>query len=87
VSDDPRVERLLDELCDSHVTPEDVCHHCPELLPVVRERWRRMRFVEAEVDAPFASPLAPGAGGPWSAHDATALPHVPGGYEVSEGAP
>ena len=54
--DDPRVEQLLDELCDSHATPEGVCGSCPELLPVVRERWRQLRRVEAEVDALFASP-------------------------------
>ena len=39
MSDDPRVEQLLDELCDSHATPEDVCGSCPDLLPVVRERY------------------------------------------------
>ena len=81
MSDDPRVQQLLDELCDSHATPEDVCGSCPELLPVVRERWRQLRRVEAEVDALFPGPPEPGAGGPPSAHDATALPRVPG-YEV-----
>jgi serine/threonine-protein kinase len=81
VSDDPRVEQLLDELCDSHATPEDVCGSCPELLPVVRERLRQLRRVEAEVDALFAGPPVLGAGGPPSAHDAMALPRVPG-YEV-----
>ncbi len=81
MSDDPRVEQLLDELCDSHATPEDVCGSCPELLPVVRERWRQLRRVEAEVDGLFPGPPEPGAGGPPSAHDATALPRIPG-YEV-----
>jgi tetratricopeptide (TPR) repeat protein/tRNA A-37 threonylcarbamoyl transferase component Bud32 len=81
VSDDPRVEQLLDELCDSHATPEDVCGSCPELLAVVRERWTQLRRVEAEVDALFPDPPQPGADGPSSVHDATALPRVPG-YEV-----
>ncbi len=81
MADDPRVEQLLDELCDSHATPEDVCGSCPELLPVVRERWRQLRRVEAEVDGLFPGPPEPGAGGPPSAHDATALPRIPG-YEV-----
>jgi serine/threonine-protein kinase len=81
VSDDPRVEQLLDELCDSQATPEEVCRSCPELLPQVRERWRQLRRIEAEVDALFPNPPGPGAGGPPSASDAAALPRVPG-YEV-----
>src|SRR5262249_19734089 len=78
VSDDPRVEQLLDELCDSRATPEDVCGACPELLPVVRERWRQLRRIEAEVDALFPGPPGQGAGGPPSAYDTAALPRIPG---------
>jgi serine/threonine-protein kinase len=81
VSDDPRVEQLLDELCDSHTTPEEVCSSCPELLPQVRERWRQLRHIEAEVDALFPKSPGPAAGGPPSAYDAAALPRVPG-YEM-----
>jgi serine/threonine-protein kinase len=81
VSDDPRVEHLLDELYDSHATPEDLCGSCPELLPVVRERWRQLCRVEAEVDALFPRPPEPGADEPPPAYDTTALPRVPG-YEV-----
>jgi len=81
VPDDLRVEQLLDELCDSNATPEEVCSSCPELLPQVRERLRRMRRVEAEVDALFPNPSELGEGGPQSARDATTLPRVPG-YEV-----
>src|SRR5262249_31208942 len=81
VSDDPRVEQLLDELCDYRATPEEVCSSCPELLPQVRERWRQLRRTEAEVDALFPSPPGPSAGGPPFAYDVTALPRVPG-YEV-----
>jgi serine/threonine-protein kinase len=78
---DPRVEQLLDELCDSQTTPEEVCGSWPELLPQVRERLRQMRRLEAEVDALFPNSPEPGSGGARSAHDATALPRVPG-YEV-----
>src|SRR5262249_9158430 len=59
MSDDPRVQRLLDELLDSHATPEQVCGSCPELLPVVRQRWRRMRRVRADLDALFPPAEAP----------------------------
>src|SRR5262245_17276988 len=81
MSDDPRVEQLLDELCDSQATPEEVCGSCPELLPVVRTRLRQIRRVEAEVDALFLNPSGRGEGAPLSPRDATDLPRVPG-YEV-----
>jgi serine/threonine-protein kinase len=42
MSDDPRVQQLLDELHAGHATPEVVCESCPELLPEVRRRWRQM---------------------------------------------
>jgi serine/threonine-protein kinase len=79
--DDPRLEQLLDELCDSHATPEDVCGDCPELLPLVRERWQQLCRVKAEIDALFPGPTEPHGEGLPSAHDAMALPRVPG-YEV-----
>jgi eukaryotic-like serine/threonine-protein kinase len=79
--DDPRVQQLLDELLDSDATPEAVCSHCVELLPVVRDRWRQMCRAKAELDALF--PPVAGADGnlrvPLS--DTTALPTIPG-YEV-----
>jgi eukaryotic-like serine/threonine-protein kinase len=53
MTDDPRVQQLLDELLDSHATPELVCGSCPELLPVVRNRWRRMCRIRADLDALF----------------------------------
>ncbi len=46
MSDDPRVEQLLEELLDSGNTPEEVCRACPELLDQVRAGWRRLRAVE-----------------------------------------
>jgi serine/threonine-protein kinase len=71
MTDDTRVEQLLEELQDSHVTPEEVCASCPELLPVVRERWRRICRVRRDLDAlfPLANELA------------TSLPKIPG-YEI-----
>jgi eukaryotic-like serine/threonine-protein kinase len=74
MSDDPRVERLLDELLDPHATPETVCVACPELLPVVRNRWLRMRRLRADLDALFppsgeSTPRPP---------EEPALPQIPG---------
>jgi serine/threonine-protein kinase len=59
MADDPRVHELLDELLDGHATPEAVCSSCPELLPVVRKRWGRIRRVLADVDALFPPADAP----------------------------
>src|SRR5258707_15648684 len=77
MTDDPRVQQLLDQLLASHATPEEVCGSCPELLPVVRNRWRQMRRVQADLDALF-----PSSGDTLTrpADDGT-LPQVPG-YEV-----
>src|SRR5439155_14470343 len=77
MADDPRVQQLLDEQLDSHAAPEEVCGSCPELLPVVRNRWRQMRRLRADLDALFppSDDRTP--------HDSegTALPRIPG-YEI-----
>src|SRR6516165_1611767 len=77
MSDDSRIEHLLDELADSHAMPEEVCANCPEFLPVVRDRWQRMRRLGADLDALF--PPAEKTG-PYSPEE-PALPQVPG-YEI-----
>ena len=59
MSDDPRVQQLLDELLASQATPEEVCATCPELLPVVRQRWQQMRRLGADLDALFPPPDLP----------------------------
>src|SRR6516165_7339730 len=77
MTDDPRVQQLLDELHDSHASPEEVCASCPELLPVVRNRWRQMRRLRADLEDLFPSPtqLTP------KPHEDLSLPQIPG-YEV-----
>src|SRR6516164_9712588 len=77
MADDPRVQQLLDELLDSHATPEVVCGSCPELLPVVRNRWRQMRRLQADLDALFPPPDEPTPQHP----EGMILPQIPG-YEV-----
>jgi serine/threonine-protein kinase len=59
MTDDPRVRELLDQLLASQATPEEVCAACPELLPVVRERWQQLRRLRADLDALFPSPDEP----------------------------
>src|SRR6516162_3873402 len=92
MTDDSRVQQLLDELVNSDATPEEVCATCPELLPVVRNRWWQMRRLRADLDALFPPPDVPStkrdALSPPPPSDptaqpsgATALPQIPG-YEV-----
>src|SRR5262249_47765648 len=78
---DQRLEQILDQLLDSQASPEEVCGSCPELLPTVRDRLRQIRRVEAEIDALFLNRPEPSTGDEMSAHDAPALPRVPG-YEM-----
>jgi hypothetical protein len=73
MTDEARVEQLLDEIFDSDRTPEEVCADCPELLPEVRKRWQRMRHVDAELLAMFPTekPAQAGDGAGASEHPST----------------
>src|SRR5262249_221680 len=51
MADEPCVQELLAELLDRQATPEEVCGACPDLLPVVRERWRQICRARAKLDA------------------------------------
>jgi serine/threonine protein kinase len=75
MADEPRVQELLDELLDRDATPEEVCGACPELLPVVRERWRQICRARAELDALL--PIWPSGSLPTPPEE-LALPQVPG---------
>ena len=87
MTDDARVEELLEELLDSGGTPDEVCRDCPELLPQVHAGWLQLRALQAEVGALFPESSS---GEPTLANGGRArvwpspeLPHVPG-YEVQE---
>ncbi|HEV3343222.1 MAG TPA: protein kinase [Pirellulales bacterium] len=78
MTDETRIQQLLDELLATDTTPEAVCKSCPELLPVVREKLWRVRRLGAELDAlfpPLDVAVPPRQG--------TGLPQVQG-YEVEE---
>src|SRR5262245_30097235 len=77
--DEPRVQELLAELLDRQATPEEVCDACPELLPVVRERWRQISRARAELDALL--PIWPDGNPPTMPPGQLQLPQVPG-YQV-----
>ena len=81
---DSQVQELLDELCDSGCTPEEVGATCPELLPEVRRRWLRMCAVNADLNALFPTPgsdAGPGADTSVPGRTGDELPQIPG-YEV-----
>ncbi len=77
---DSLIEQLLQEALDSNRTPDEVCGEHPELLWEVRERWRRCRSVEAQLDAIFPSSNGRSSGASFAPLSAE-LPQVPG-YEV-----
>src|SRR5262245_17910652 len=77
--DEPRVQELLDELADRNATPEEVCGACPELLPVVRERWRQICRARAVFDALL--PCDQTQSLPTTPQAELPLPQVPG-YQV-----
>jgi serine/threonine-protein kinase len=83
MSDEPRVQQLLDEILASERTPEEVCADCRELLAEVRTRWQQMqRQVEAELHAMFPTPEPNrDAATPAPGQPAAELPHIPG-YQV-----
>jgi serine/threonine-protein kinase len=79
--DNPRLGQLLDELLGSQATPEEVCASCPELLPQVRARWRKMCRLRADLDALFPASPAQRASPPAFLPGGTAVPQIRG-YEV-----
>ncbi len=86
MTDDPRVEQLLEEILDSDSTPEEVCRDCPELLPKVRTGWLELRALQAEVGAIFpesSTGISAINGAPTRSWPSPELPHIPG-HEVLE---
>jgi serine/threonine-protein kinase len=83
MSDESRVQQLLDEILDSERTPEEVCADCPELLAAVRQRWQRMLgVVDAELNALFPTPEPNrDADTPAPGNPVAELPRI-AGYEV-----
>src|SRR5262249_54833065 len=82
MSDETRVEQLLDEIFDSERTPEEVCVDCPELLAEVRKRLQQLSLVKAELTGMFPAPKPNrDADTPAPLNPAAELPHI-AGYQV-----
>jgi serine/threonine-protein kinase len=70
MTDEQRIQELLDELLDSDATPEQVCASYPELMAVVRDRWQQIRRLRDNLDALFPEDSPPPEG--------STLPQIPG---------
>src|SRR5262245_48088836 len=77
--DEPRVQELPEEPPARHATPDAVCGACPELLHVVKDRWRQICRARTELDALL--PIWPHGSLPTMPPEELPLPQVPG-YEV-----
>ena len=80
MSDEAHILELLEEVLDSHRTPEEVCIDCPELLPSLKERLQWFRKTDAELEELFPS-SRPGPAKIRPSHILTQLPEIPG-YKV-----
>src|SRR5436190_5841550 len=83
MANDQRVQKLLQEILDSDITPEEACRECPELLSQVREGLNHLARVAAEVNGLFAEPKSTLIPHKSSVTRPTDLTRVPG-YEVQE---
>lgn len=81
MSDDSRVQQLIEEILESGNSVEEVCRDSPELLPQVRRGWRKLRAIQAQLGEMFPEP------GSTEDHEATpsevGQPHIPG-YQIGE---
>jgi serine/threonine-protein kinase len=81
MNNDAEIERLIDTLLQGNTTPEKVCEECPDLLPAVREKWRKICQVRNNLDSLFPAPTPTEAWRDTVAFDGAALPQIPG-YDV-----
>ncbi len=70
--DGETVQRLLEHLLESGGTIEDVCAARPDLIDEVRQRWREVRSIQAEVDDLFPDRV------PTIGDDGAPFPQIPG---------
>ena len=83
MTNEDRIEELLEALMEERCTPEEACAACPELLPEVRKRWNHLQCVEHQVGLFFPTLVrrASTDTGPSGEPDAKRLPKIDG-YEV-----
>jgi serine/threonine-protein kinase len=79
---DPRLDQLLEELLESGGSPEEACRSCPELLPTVRVKLRRLRKVKRDLDELFP-PSSTDLDGKDATISEPEIPVIPG-YKIQE---
>jgi serine/threonine-protein kinase len=62
MTDEARVEELLEQLLDSGGTPEEICRDCPELQSSVQSGWEELQALKAEVQDLFPESISSGNG-------------------------
>src|SRR5215470_16519778 len=80
MEDEEVIHGLLTELISSHRTPEEICANRPDLLPELRQRWRRVQETIEQLDALFPSSAATRAHAGSEVTD-FAIPQIPG-YKI-----
>jgi serine/threonine-protein kinase len=81
MSDNARIQELLQHMLDSNYSPEEVCAGDPELLPEVRLGWQQLRRVVDQVEALFPTAGAVARAGAATPNPRDKLPDV-AGYHV-----
>lgn len=76
-----RIQEVLEEMMETHCTPEEACVSCPELLPDVRKRWNQLQCVQHQVGLFFPNSKHPSDTDPAKRTEGTRLPQIDG-YEV-----
>ena len=76
---DDRILDLVEETIESGKPPEEVCAHCPELLPEVRRRLSEYRVLQDHLEVYLPVPSGPDLEAPPA--PSMVFPDVPG-YEI-----
>jgi serine/threonine-protein kinase len=78
-----RIRELVEEILESHRTPEEVCAEIPGLLPKVRERLKQFRNFENQIDElfPSSNPAAANVAGRGLRSLVAEMPRIEG-YDV-----
>jgi serine/threonine-protein kinase len=83
MTDERRIQELLEKILDSRCTPEELCADSPELLSELRKRLRRLRRVANQIDELFPSSTSGSSAGAGqvAGFPAAELPRIDG-YDV-----
>ena len=81
MSDNVRIQQLLQHMLDSNCSPEEACAGNPELLQEVRLAWEKFRRVADQLEALFPTAGARACAGAATSNPPDKLPDV-AGYQI-----